>query len=295
MINAPEILFPCDAILGEGVNWDPEEQLLWWVDILGKMLFCGNPANGHIKSWPQDQEIGAALPAPNRKRALVMRDHVDLFDPSSGERHLFWKGEELPTNRFNDAGTDRLGNLWITSMDFDATAPTGALWRVTPQGKGRRVITGYPCLNGPVFSPDNLTLYMGDTMNGRVLAYDHDPATGDLTNERVFVDLGAFGGLSDGMAIDVEGCLWLSRVTAGRITRYAPDGSALATIAVPVPMVTSCTFGGVDMSTLYMTTARIIMDDIDLAAYPDSGAVFAVEAGVKGCKQTVFQINPDTM
>ncbi len=289
-MTTPQILFPCDAMLGEGVSWDAATARLWWVDILGKRLFRGDPATGVVEQWPQPTEIGAAIACADGRRALVLRDRVDLFDAETGTRTLLWQGDEAPSNRFNDAGTDRAGNLWITSMDFDAVAPTGALWRVTPAGEGRRLLTGYPCLNGPVFSPDNRTLYMGDTMAGRVLAFDHDPATGDLGDARPFIDLGGLAGLADGMAVDADGCLWLARVSSGRVTRYAPDGAPLMTIALPVPMVTSCAFGGTDNATLYMTTARIIMDETDLAAYPDSGSVYSVATTARGCALSPFAV-----
>ncbi len=284
-----EHVFDCDAVLGEGASWDVERQRLWWVDILGRQLFCGDPATGRYDRWAMDTEIGAAVAAPGGRRALVLRDRVELFMPETGAREAIWQGDEAPTNRFNDAGVDRHGALWIGSMDFDATAPTGILWRIGAGGDARRVADGISVMNGPVFAPNGSRLYFCDTMAGRVLALDLDPATGHAIGApRLHIELGGFGGLADGMAIDAEGCLWLARVTAGRVTRYRPDGTPDLTLAVPVPMTTSVAFGGADLKTLFVTTGRIIMDETDLTGYPASGSVYAFRVDVAGMPEHMF-------
>ncbi len=284
-----EHVFACDATLGEGASWDQARGKLWWVDILGKRLFCGDPSTGKYASWEMDTEIGAAVAAPHGRRALVLRDRVELFTPETGARDIVWRGDEIATNRFNDAGVDTHGALWIGSMDFDATALTGAVWRLGSGAQESKATDGIAVVNGPVFSLDGRTLYFGDTMAGKVLAMDTDPDTGmAIGRPRLHIDLGGLGGLSDGMAIDSEGCLWLARVTAGRVTRYRPDGTPDMTLAVPVPMVTSLAFGGADLRTLYVTTARIIMDDTDCAAYPDSGSVYAFQVDVAGMPENIF-------
>ena len=283
-----EKLYASAALLGEGASWDADAQAFWWVDILGRKLYRADPASGRIETWDQPTEIGASIAAADGRRVLVLRDRVELFHPSSGARQVFWQGNEPATNRFNDAGMDRHGNLWVASMDFDATAPTGALWRVTPNGKATRVLGGYAVVNGPVFSPDGGTLYFADTMKGRIMVCDYDAASGAVSGPRLFVALGPYDGLADGMAMDAEGCLWTARITAGRITRYSPDGRPLLTVAVPVPMVTSCAFGGADLSNLYITTARILLNDADLGAYPDSGSVFCMTTQARGVPFTPF-------
>lgn len=277
-----EKLFASAALLGEGASWDADAQALWWVDILGRKLYRADPATGWIESWDQPTEIGASLAAADGRRVLVLRDRVELFDPASVTRAVFWQGDEPATNRFNDAALDRQGNLWVASMDFDATAPTGALWRVTQAGEATRVLGGYAVINGPVFSPDGGTLYFADTMAGRIMVCEYDAASGAVSDPRLFMALGPYEGLADGMAIDAEGCLWVARITAGRVTRYSPQGAAVTTVAVPVPMVTSCAFGGANLSNLYITTARILLNDADLGAYPDSGSVFCMATQARG-------------
>lgn len=284
----PALFCAAEARLGEGASWDGRGQALWWVDILGRRLMRSDAATGRLGHWDQPTEIGAALGAAGGGRVLVLRDRVEFFDPVFGRRRLFWQGPEPITNRFNDAGVDRSGNLWVSSMDFDALVPNGALWRLTPDGTATRVLSGYRVLNGPVFSPDGTRLYLCDTMAATVLVCDYDAARGTVSTPRPFVTLGASDGLADGMAMDRDGCLWLAQIMAGRVTQFSPSGAALRSIPFPVPMVTSCAFGGRDLSTLYVTSARILMSDADLAAAPASGSVFSVQTPVRGLPIPLF-------
>ena len=292
----PELFLNRADMLGEGMMCLPETGRLVWVDILGKRLMLADADGTIVLERRFDTEIGAVLPGVDDEMILVLRKDVVAFDPESGtERHI-WSahGLEPETNRFNDAAIDPAGNLWIGSMDFDANETTGVLWRVSPSGQAQSMTGGYRCLNGPAFSPDGRTLYLGDTMGGRVLAFDLDLQSGGLSNERLFVDLGAFGGLPDGMTVDAAGNVWLCQITAGRIGCYAPSGEKLKSVALPVPMVTSCCFGGPDLTVLYATTARIILDDIDLEAYPDSGSLYRIKTGAVGLPANRFGVGEGT-
>ena len=272
----------CD-LLGEGILCLPDNEGLAWVDILGKKLMMSDMAGDNLRVFDQPDEIGAVVPAIADKLVLVRRNTVVGFDPQTGRTHELWTAADIEpaTNRFNDAAVDPFGNLWVCSMDFDAQLPTGALYRLTPSGTATVMATGFRCLNGPAFSPDGHTIYVGDTMGGQILAFDHDPDLETLQNRRVHIDFGPFDGLPDGMTVDAQANLWVCQVTSGRIGCFDPQGHKLKSIAVPVPIVTSCCFGGADLTTLYVTTARIILDDVDLAAYPNSGSIYRFEdAGI---------------
>ncbi|MCY6383784.1 SMP-30/gluconolactonase/LRE family protein [Hoeflea prorocentri] len=288
----PELFLNRAEMLGEGMMCLPGGERLAWVDILGKRLMLANADGAMVLERSFDSEIGAVLPGAGDELILVLRKDVVAFDPTSGADRHIWSadGLEPETNRFNDAAVDAAGNLWIGSMDFDAEAETGVLWRLTPCGQAEPMARGYRCLNGPAFSPDGRTLYLGDTMGGKVLAFDLELQSGGLSNERLFVDLGAFGGLPDGMTVDTAGNVWLCQITAGRIGCYAPNGKKLKSVALPVPMVTSCCFGGPDLKTLYATTARILLDDVDLEAYPDSGSLYTIRADATGLVANRFGV-----
>lgn len=277
-------------LLGEGMMWLEDSRRIAWVDILNKRLMIASETGTDLCCYEQATEIGAVLPAATGELVLVLRNQVVAFDEASGKTRLIWSAEGLEpeSNRFNDATIDPAGNLWVGSMDYDAEAPTGNLWRVTPDGEASKRASGFQCLNGPAFSRDGKVLYLGDTMRGQVLAYDLDLTTGALANRRVFVDLTPFGGFCDGMTVDLNDNLWVCQITAGRIGCFSPDGHKLHSVALPVPMVTSCCFGGADYSELFVTTARILLDEAELAAYPDSGSLYRIKTGLRGARPTSF-------
>lgn len=279
-----ELFLARQDLLGEGILVQTNLNRISWVDILGKRFMTADLKGGNVKTFQQDTEVGAVLPGIGLELIVVLRNSVIRFEPTTATTQTIWSAEKLEpaTNRFNDAAIDPFGNLWIGSMDFDAEAASGVLYRLRTNGQIDVIDQGYACINGPAFSGDGKTVYVGDTMRGQILAYSCEPASQAITDKRVFLQLGRFEGLPDGMAVDSQDNLWVCRVTAGLISCYAPDGTKLKSVALPVPNVTSCCFGGPGLSTLFATTARIIHDPQDLDAFPQSGSLYKIQTENNG-------------
>ena len=103
-----------------------------------------------------------------------------------------------------------------------------------------------------------------------IWAFDCDPDDRRLANRRVFSDE-KLPGFCDGSAIDAEGYLWNARFAGGAVVRFAPDGRVERIIELPVTNPTSCCFGGPDLTTLYVTSARFGLSQEQLAAQPAGG------------------------
>ena len=88
--------------------------------------------------------------------------------------------------------------------------------------------------------------------------------------------------------MDAEGYLWNARWGGHCVVRFAPDGSVDRVLEMPVGLPTSVAFGGRDLQTLFITTARYGMSPDDLAAEPLSGHLFACDPGVRGLKAARF-------
>ena len=95
-------------------------------------------------------------------------------------------------------------------------------------------------------------------------------------------------GACDGSALDTEGCLWNARFGAGCLIRFAPDGSVDARIDLPVTNPTSCCFGGHDLRTLYVTSARFGLTEAALGANPSEGRWFVLSTDVQGLPANRF-------
>jgi L-arabinonolactonase len=120
-------------------------------------------------------------------------------------------------------------------------------------------------------------------------AFDHDPQTGALSNQRRFAALDpASGAFPDGLTVDAEGGVWSAQPVYGRLVRYAPDGSIERIIDMPVSRPTSCMFGGDDLGTLFVTSAHNSLTAGQRAEEPLAGGLFALRPGVKGLPEVPF-------
>jgi sugar lactone lactonase YvrE len=185
-------------------------------------------------------------------------------------------------NRFNDGKCDRAGRFFAGTMALDAGPGQGTLWRLDPDLRLAAIETGVHVSNGLGWSPDDRTFYFIDTGARTVYAYDYDLATGAATNRRPFVVVPDAQGKPDGLAVDEQGFVWVALWDGWSVARYAPDGRLDRLVSLPVPRPTSLAFGGTDLRTLFITSARVRLSAAQLAEAPLSGSVFALDAGVAG-------------
>jgi L-arabinonolactonase len=269
--------------LGEGIVWSPAHHEAQWTDIHGKGFWSFNPSTGAAKSIELPERLCCFAPLGGSQLLAGFASGLARYDLASGARTNIAAIEaDLPTTRLNDGKVDRQGRLVFGTMDESKRAePIGRVW--TFDGSRARVLfDGVRISNSIAFSPDGRRMYFADTPERVIWVFDYDVDSGDVSNRRVFVEVAADHGYPDGSAVDAEGCLWNAEWGGGRVTRYAPDGKIDKTIALPCSQITCCAFGGANLSTLFITSARGGLDDAKLAAEPEAGATFAVDVGVSG-------------
>jgi sugar lactone lactonase YvrE len=181
-----------------------------------------------------------------------------------------------------------MGNLWAGTKHVGEREPVGALFRLNRDLSVNTLDGGIICANGPAFSPDGGTAYFADSSARTIYRYAVDTRSGAVGGRQVFATTGPADGEPDGMTVDAEGCLWVALWGGWRVRRYAPDGRIEREIRLPVPQPTSPAFGGPDMTTLFVTSARRDLDDAALAAAPLSGSLFAIEVDVRGLVESRF-------
>ena len=269
--------------LGESPVWSARDRALWFVDLRACALHRLDPASGATLRWTFPELVAGVVLAPQGRLAVALASRVVLFDPVSGTSAPLVTPEDPSLgNRLNETKGDRQGRLWTSSMRDFAAATTGSLYRVERNRQVARVLGPVTVPNGLAWSPDARTLYFADTPDGRLRAYEFDPATGAIGAMRVLCDAGVMPGKPDGAAVDADGCVWSARYGGGCVARITPRGEVDRIVALPVTQVASCAFGDADLRTLYITTARQRLDEDALAREPLAGALFALRVAVSG-------------
>lgn len=295
--TAPRALGPArsvwsaGALLGEGTCWSARQQALFWVDILGHQLHRFTPATQARDSWALGEEITAVAERRDQPGLLVsLRRDLALFHPDTGQLQRLHRPEpDLPDNRFNDGKCDAQGRFWAGTMDFGCQEPTGALYRFEANGNCTRMHTGFAVTNGPTWSRDGRTLYFNDTVQGQVHAFDCNPDTGELGPGRVWLHMPAEDGVPDGMTTDAAGRIWIAHWGGARVSCHDPDTAAeLLRIPLPTSHITNCAFGGPQLQTLFITSARTGLDADQLQAQPLAGSLFCVDMDSPGQMPALF-------
>jgi sugar lactone lactonase YvrE len=282
-------VWPAGALLGEGPVWRPAERALYGVDILERRVWRWRPDDGSLASTEFPDTVGSLVPRRAGGWVAGIGTRLARIELARGGFETLAEPEpDQPGNRFNDGKCDAAGRLWAGTMDRACERPSGALYRVEPDGTTARVDAGYVVTNGPAFAPDGATLYHSDSLRGIVHAFDLDLATGTLEGKRVFARLALDAGYPDGMAVDAEGCLWIARFGGWRLTRLDPAGRIERELRLPVANVTSCCFGGPELERLYVTTAREGLSASQLREQPLAGGLFELEPGVRGLPAQEF-------
>ncbi|MEN3294228.1 MAG: xylono,5-lactonase [Burkholderiales bacterium] len=289
-MNRPECVWDAHAALGEGPLWSVRLQALYWVDILKYRLHRYSPSDEQ-RTWQFDQEISCVAERADEDGLMVtLRHGFASFNPSTEELTPLTQVEaDIPTNRFNDGKCDRRGRFWAGTMDFDAQRSTGSLYRLSPDLGVAKMDSDYQVTNGPAWSSDDRIMYHNDSVNGRVYKFDYDPESGELSHKRSFLQFSKEEGSPDGMTTDAEGGLWIAHWGAGKITRHDPHGKVLQTITLPCSQVSSCTFGGPDLKTLYITTAAVCLSAEHLEREPQAGGLFAISLDIAGVPANPFR------
>ena len=290
-MNAPRCVWDAQATLGEGTCWSVREQSLYWVDILGQRLHRYTPASGAQRSWSFDETISAvAERASAPGLAVTLRHGLALFDPESGSlQHLHAAPGEPASNRFNDGKCDARGRFWGGTMDFGASAPTGALYRFDKSGVTKAADVRWPVTNGPTWSLDGRTMFFTETVHRQVFAFDVDVDAGTLGEPRMWLRFDKHDGHPDGMTTDAEGHLWIAHWGGACVTRHDPvTAREVARIALPTSHITNVAFGGPALKTLFITSARSGLSPAQLQAEPLAGALFAMDLDVAGMPAHLF-------
>jgi len=280
----PIAIVPSANELGEGPLWNDREGKLWWTDIHARRLHRLDPASGAVETIETPERLCsyAFLPEKGVRILAAFETGLAYFDIETKAVEWLARPETLGGGRrFNDGRTDAQGRFWVGTLVENkekAGAASASLFRF--DGKLAEQAGGISISNSLCTSPDGKTLYFTDTPTRVIHAYDLDPDSGEISGRRVFAEVAE--GYPDGAVVDAEGCLWSARWGAGEVVRHAPDGKVMSRLKVPASQSSCVAFGGPDLKTLFVTSAREGLDAAALARDPQAGNLFVYQLDVAG-------------
>ena len=279
-----ELIVDCRLSLSEGPAWDQRDGVLYWVSILDGEVHRYSPSSGKTQAWDLGQYVGAVVPRRSGGVAVAVRDGFGTFAPDTGVFEITRAIErDRRDQRMNDGGVDSAGRFWAGTMSAgDLVEGSGSLYRLDADGTVRTMLDGLTISNGIGWSPDDRFMYFVDSPTRRIDRFDFDAGAGTISNRTPLVEIEVRAGSADGLAVDVEGCIWLAVWGSSQVRRYSPTGEWIGSLNLPVTCPSSCAFGGPNWDTLFITTASLSLTPEEREAEVVAGGVFAANVGVAG-------------
>ncbi|MCC6854993.1 MAG: SMP-30/gluconolactonase/LRE family protein [Microbacteriaceae bacterium] len=282
-MSSPDVLIPSDAAVGEGPVFDPKTGHLLWVDILRGAIHESDIASGATRTMTFDTLVGAVAPREAAEGfAVAVSEGFGIV--SSGTLEIIDAVLPDPDHRMNDAKVDRLGRLWAGSAHMDYLPGEGALHRWDGIGPSEVMTSGLILPNGIGWTADDSLMFLVDSFAQTLFAASFDVDDGAVGEFHAVAQIDS--GLPDGLAVDVDGCVWVAIWGGSEVRRYSPTGVLLARVPMPVSQPSSCAFS--EDGTLVITSARTDLSDTQLLEEPHAGSVFALSTGTRGVPVSAF-------
>jgi len=278
--------------LAEAPTWDAQAGRLWWADIEARMLHSldfeigadATLAARQHRQFEFAQKVCSIGLTRSGRLLLALSDGVYFFTPATETLELLVRPEpDRPEHQLNDGKVGPDGAFWVGSIEESPERPpVGSLYRISADGRCRRISTGYRVSNGLAWSADGRAMFHSDSRGPTIDRWDFDPATGMVGSRTPIRTLTEKIGRPDGGACDVAGGYWSAGVSAGCLNRFDFDGKLVQQVELPEPRPTMPCFAGPDMQTLFVTCARHGLDAATLARHPDAGRLLMLRVAVAG-------------
>jgi len=278
------------ADVGEGPVWNSLTLELVWLDVTGGEIFFYHPETNQQEAFSLDQHIGAIALTDSNEYILAIRDGFALFNRASGAYTYLAQVLDSEDVRFNDGKIDPRGRFVAGTMKYEASPGTASLYSIEKDGKVRTLLSSVGLSNGLCWNQQGTTLYYIDTLTHSIHEFEYDCDSGNLGAMKVLITFDASHGNPDGMTIDRDGNLWVAMWAGAKVLNISKSGEIIGEISLPVDLVTSVAFGGHDLGTLYITTARYQLSDEVLQEQPLAGSLFKAAVGAYGLSENRYAL-----
>jgi sugar lactone lactonase YvrE len=255
-----------------------DDGTVYFSDLTGGGYYRCRPGRRVETVLPARMWIGGAVLDHDGSILLGGKGGIVRVDPATGEsKPVLNEIDGIPIIAVNDVEADGRGGLFGGTIDFAAvfergeTPSGGQLFHLSRAGEVRTLRSGLVASNGMGFSPDRRRLYHSESTRGiwtYTLGEDGMPGPAEM-----FAELED----SDGLVVDSEGGVWVACWQSAEIRRYRPDGVLDRRVALPFPHIVSLSFGGSDLTDLYVTTGGN-------AEHPAKGGIVRIKSDVAGLR-----------
>ena len=292
-----ELYNDCKNLLGEGITWSVDQENLYWLDVVipSKLFQLHLPTN-KLSTFIMPEMISSI--SIRSKKDLIIASQYGVYNynlTSNNFTRLIETEPLLKFNRSNDGASDIKGRFWFGTMqnnldeegnDIPITKHSGSLYRLDIDLTLDKIESNLGIPNTFIWNPDNTKFYFTDSMEGIIYSYDFNEKSGEITNKTNFATFNR--GVPDGSTMDNEGFVWNCRWGGSCVVRFDPLGRVDRVLEVPVENVTNCVFGGKDLKTLFITTARQGLSKEYVKKNPYAGSLFAIDLSIKGIEDNNF-------
>jgi sugar lactone lactonase YvrE len=296
MTQNAEIELNVGDLVGESILWCHEERSLYWIDICGRRIHRYEPDGARHDTW-ETPDFPTSIAMRKSGGFLVSLQHQICFWQPDGRFETFVEPEpDMPRNRLNEGRVAPDGSFWVASMQNNLnsdgssrpmTASTGAVYRIDSSGNIKKLTENIFGISNTMAWSDEGDFYFADTMANAIYRFDYDAVSSTLGKQEIFVsDIGQ--GAPDGSTLDSYGRIWNCRFGGGSVLCFDRNGSVCETLRLPVTSPTSCTFGGKDLSTLYITSAQFGLSHAEVVSNPIEGCLLSAKVGVVGNPEPKF-------
>ena len=292
-----ELYNDCKNLLGEGITWSVDQENLYWLDVVipSKLFQLHLPTN-KLSTFIMPEMISSI--SIRSKKDLIIASQYGVYNynlTSNNFTRLIETEPLLKFNRSNDGASDIKGRFWFGTMqnnldeegnDIPITKHSGSLYRLNTDLTLDKIESNLGIPNTFIWNPDNTKFYFTDSMEEIIYSYDFDEESGEITNKTKFATFNR--GIPDGSTMDSEGFIWNCRWGGSCVVRFDPLGRVDRVLEVPIANVTNCVFGGKDLKTLFITTARQGLSKEYVTKNPYAGSLFAIDLSIKGIEDNNF-------
>jgi sugar lactone lactonase YvrE len=263
--------------LGEAPIIDPRTSHLLWVDMTDGIVNELDLTNNFQTKNKFNHLISAIAPRESMPGfACAVKEGFGFV--VNGELHIAERIHSEEYLRMNDAKVDGLGRYWGGSNHIKYLPNYGKVHCWDGETPSRVMLENLILPNGLAWSPDNSFMYLADSYLKCVFKASFDLDDGQVGKLEKLINIA--DGYPDGMAIDLDGCIWIAIWGEAVVQRYDGNGNLIGIVPLPVSQPTSCAFG--QSGLLYITSAREGLPADQLLKEPLAGSIFVLQTGTSG-------------